>query len=72
MAGFPYVFRVSSGTLASNHNLRIVHKVRIFHANGLIVAFADAYGLPLGPPAILHAYIKNEVAVRSIAGSFVE
>jgi len=30
------------------------------------------YGVPPGPPAILHAYIKNDVAVRSIAGSFVE
>ncbi len=28
--------------------------------------------IPLGPPAILHAYIRNEVAVRSIAGSSVE
>ena len=30
------------------------------------------YRIPFGPPVIPHAYIKNEVAVRSIAGSSVE
>jgi len=30
------------------------------------------YRIPFGPPAIPHAYIKNEDAVRSIAGSSVE
>jgi hypothetical protein len=40
--------------------------------SGIWLVEHPPYRIPFGPPAIPHAYIKNEVAVRSIAGSSVE
>lgn len=54
-------------------SMQIVESFRLMRVRPTeLVAPRSAYGVPLGPPAILHAYIRKDDALRSIAGSLVE